>query len=236
MNADKKTPRPIVRTSVGQTDYKRELAYERLGINPKDVQCIPFLAADLRRIACTVRGVSKHSPPTAPVRALDFLECSEDPEARKVLEVYLSVPESYRRLLRPEDFCHAAGVSPWRVLESITVVAVRQAGQASAVVASILHPRVVAKTIERALQDDGDKERHNLQQGHRIPAESGLTTLQSRSISRLSGSLRGTLLEFSLTSWPSPRPENFQGTDDVSMFGVNVVNVWTSRGPRPTKG
>src|SRR5260370_41538764 len=114
MNEDKKTPRPIVRTSAGQTDYKRELAYQRLGINPKDVQCIPFFATDLRRIARIVRGVDKDSPPTAPVRALDFLECSEDPEARKVLEVYRSVPESYRRLLRPEDFCHAAGVSPWR--------------------------------------------------------------------------------------------------------------------------
>ena len=85
MNEDKKT-RPIVRTSAGQTDYKRELAYRRLGMNPKEVQCVPFLAAQLRRIARIVRGVDKDSPPTAPVRALDFLECSEDPEARKVLE------------------------------------------------------------------------------------------------------------------------------------------------------
>jgi hypothetical protein len=159
MNEDKKIPRPIVRTSAGQTDYKRELAYQRLGINPKDVQCVPFFATDLRRIARIVRGVDKDSPPTAPVRALDFLECSEDPEARKVLEVYRSIPESYRRLLRPEDFCHAAGVSPWRVLECITVVGVRQAAQGSAILAAVLHPSVVEKTVERALQDDGTRER-----------------------------------------------------------------------------
>lgn len=159
MNDHTKTPRPTVRTSVGQTDYKRELAYQRLGINPKDVQCIPFFEADLRRIARAVRGADKHGPPAEPVRALDFLQGSEDPEARRVADVYRSVPKSYRRLLPPEAFCHAAGVSPWRVLEIITVVAVREAGQASAIVASLLHPRVVAKTVGRALQDDGTMER-----------------------------------------------------------------------------
>lgn len=159
MSGDTTTPRPIVRTSAGQTDYKRELAYQRLGIDPKDVQCIPFFATDLRRIARAVRGADKNATPTAPVRALDFLEYSEDPEARKVLEVYRSVPESYRRLLRPEDFCHAAGVSPRRVLECITVVGVRQAALGSAFVAAVLHPRVVMKTVERALQDDGTRER-----------------------------------------------------------------------------
>lgn len=154
-----KTPRPTVRTSAGQTDYKRELAYRYLAIDPKDVQCVPFLATDLKRIARAVRGADKDGPRTAPVRALDFLERSEDPDARKVLEVYRSVPESYRRLLRPEDFCHAAGVSPWRILECITVVAVRQAAQGAAFVAAVLHPRVVAKTVERALQDEGTRER-----------------------------------------------------------------------------
>jgi hypothetical protein len=76
-----------------------------------------------------------------------------------VFDVYRSVPESYRRLLRPEDFCHAAGVSPWRILECITVVAVRQGAQGAAIVAAINQPRVVMKIAERALQDDGWRER-----------------------------------------------------------------------------
>ena len=53
----------------------------------------------------------------------------------------------------------AAKVSPWRVLECIVVVAVRLGAQASAILASIVHLRIVEKTIERALQDDGHRER-----------------------------------------------------------------------------
>lgn len=146
----------------GQTAYKRQLAYRRLGINPRDVQCVPFLATQLRRIARSVRGVDTDNPATAPVRPLEYLRSSADPSARKVLDAYDSVPESYRRLLRAEDFCHAAGVSPWRVLEIITVVVVRQAAQASDIITSLMHPRVVMKTIERALQDDGIRERRML--------------------------------------------------------------------------
>jgi hypothetical protein len=125
---------------------------------------VPFLATQLRRIARTIRGVDTDEPATAPVRPLEYLRNSEDPEARKVLQVYYSVPESYRRLLRPEDFCHAAGVSPWRVLEFITVVAVREGTQSSAIVASILGPRVVAKAVELALRDEGFRERRMLLQ------------------------------------------------------------------------
>jgi len=68
VNGDNKTPQPIVRTSAGQTDYKRELAYARLGINRKDVRCIPFLAAEFRRIARSVRGADFGNQPDVPVR------------------------------------------------------------------------------------------------------------------------------------------------------------------------
>jgi hypothetical protein len=148
--------RPIVRRGHGETAYKRELAYERLGIDSKDVQCVPFFATQLRRIARRVNHpANRDETSTSPGRALDFLRFSEDPEARKVVDAYFSVPESYRRLLPPEAFCHAAGVSPWRVLEIIAGAAVRQGAQASAILAAIVHPRVVEKTIERALQDGG---------------------------------------------------------------------------------
>jgi hypothetical protein len=159
---NEKTPtvRPIVRRGHGETAYKRELAYERLGIDSKDVQYVPFFATQLRLIARRINhGANRSAPSTLPVRALDYLRSTEDPEARKVADAYFSVPESYRRLLLPEAFCHAAGVSPWRVLEIITAVAVRQTAQASAIIAAIAHPRVVEKTIDRALQDDGTRER-----------------------------------------------------------------------------
>jgi hypothetical protein len=143
----------------GQSAYKRSLAYERLGINPRDVERMPFLRTELRRIARHLRSAQKDCPDSAGTRPLDYLRSSDDPEARKVLCAYLAVPESYRKLLPVEAFCLAAGVSPWRVLESIVVVAVRQGAQGSAILASIVHTRIVEKTIERALQDDGFRER-----------------------------------------------------------------------------
>ena len=144
------------RTGVGQTAYKRRLAYERLGVDPKDVKTVPFLRYNLRHIARTInQGVDSSSQQ----RPLDYLLSSEDPEARKLANVYLSVPESYRKLLPAEAFCLAAGVSPYRALEIITGTAVRMGAMASTVVASVMHPRVVRKTIERALQDDGVKDR-----------------------------------------------------------------------------
>ena len=144
------------RTGVGQTAYKRRLAYERLGVDPKDVKTVPFLRYNLRHIARTInQGVDSSSQQ----RPLDYLLSSEDPEARKLANVYLSVPESYRKLLPAEAFCLAAGVSPYRALEIITGTAVRMGAMASTVVASVMQPRVVQKTIERALQDDGSRER-----------------------------------------------------------------------------
>ena len=148
------------RSGLGQTAYKRSLAYRRLGVDPKDVELAPFFRAQLRRIArCMARGRETSDSSGGNSCPLDFLQSSDDPDARRVLGTYLSVPESYRRLLPPEAFCHAAGVSPWRTLECITVVAVRQTAHAAAIVASLLHPCVVEKTVKRALQDDGSKDR-----------------------------------------------------------------------------
>ena len=162
MRDERKTSRSELPEETGQTDYKRSLAYRRLGINPNEVLYFPFLATQLRRIARTIRGVRVNHPPVAPVRPLEYLGFSEDPEARKVLKAYHSVPQSYRRLLRPEDFCHAAGVSPRRVLEIIAVIAVSHVGDVSAIIGAMLHARVIAKTVERALQHDGIRERRML--------------------------------------------------------------------------
>jgi hypothetical protein len=132
---------PEARSGVAQTAYKRALAYAHLGIHPQDVECAPFFRANLKRIA---RLLNHRGEP------LDLLQASADPDACKVSRVYRSVPESYRRLLPPEAFCIAAGVLPSRVLELIAAVAARQTCQASAVIAALWHPRVLAKTIERA--------------------------------------------------------------------------------------
>ena len=115
---EEQTPCPEDWMSEGQTDYKRSLAYRRLGIRPEDVQPAPFFALNLKRIArCITQGARKDDPASSRMHPLDYLGFSEDPVARKVLDAYRSVPASYRRLLPPEAFCHAAGVSPSHVLE-----------------------------------------------------------------------------------------------------------------------
>ena len=136
------------RTGYGQTTYKRRLAYERLGIDPNAVQTAPFLRTNLRRIArCMNQGRGER-----PVHPLDYLCSSEDPDAVTVAKAYLAVPESYRKLVAPEAYCLAAGVSPYRVLELITGLAVRFGAQVSTILTAVMLPRVVHKTIERALR------------------------------------------------------------------------------------
>lgn len=95
-----------------------------------------------------------------------------------MLCAYRSVPASYRKLLPVEAFCRAAGVSPIRILEAITVVAVRQGAEPSAIIASIAHPGVVQKTVENALQDDGTEDRMMLHKAVRFPPTRRYTTTQ----------------------------------------------------------
>ena len=162
------------RTGYGQTAYKRRLAYERLGVNPNDVQTAAFFRINLRRIACYINQGRGEQP----IHPFEYLRSSEDPDARKVADVYLSVPESYRRLLPAEAFCRAAGVSPERVLEIIAGVAVRLGAQASSVVATVMHPRVVMKTIERALRDDGYGDRLTLHRAVGFLPSRGLPSIR----------------------------------------------------------
>jgi hypothetical protein len=150
-------PRPVrldVCKGDGQTNYKRQLAYERLGISPSDVQIIPFFADQLKRIARRVNWGAQQASSQSPAQPLEYLRSSEDPDAYKVFTAYLSVPKSYRRLLPPEAFCRAADVSPQRVLECITVAAMQLGIRGSSIVAAILQPRVVEKLAERALTDN----------------------------------------------------------------------------------
>jgi hypothetical protein len=147
-----KTPRVPISTGEGQTAYKRQLAYDQLGIDPKDVPITPLVAGQMTRIG-RLTGCKP---------ALELLVQSDDPEARKVYAAYRSVSRTYRKLIPPEAYCFAAGVDPHRTLETITVVAVRQGTQSATIVASIMNPRVVMKTVEVALQPSGYRERRIL--------------------------------------------------------------------------
>jgi hypothetical protein len=55
---NEKTPRVPTSTGEGQTAYKRQLAYDQLGIDPKDVQIVPMLSVQFRRIARAAGGAN----------------------------------------------------------------------------------------------------------------------------------------------------------------------------------
>lgn len=153
---------PEDRESLGQTNYKRFLAYQRLGIRPQDVEIVPVFREQLRDLARCIsreRGKGRGALPGSPIGPFTYLEHSSDSEARKVLAAYKSVPASYRRLLPPEAFCVAAAVPPSRVLEIVAAIVVKEGARITAVRAAVRQARVLDKTIERALQDDGWRER-----------------------------------------------------------------------------
>ncbi len=166
--------KPQVCRSEGQTDYKRALGYQQLGVDPKTLQRVPFFAMQLKSIA--------RAPDVT--RAFDLLQGSDDPDARKLSDAYLSVPASYRRLLAPEAFCVAAGVSPSRALEIVMTIALRQAGQISTLVGALALPRIVEKTAKKALQDDGTKERMMLLKATGFVPTAGVPSFVQQPVAR----------------------------------------------------
>jgi hypothetical protein len=153
---------PEDREGLGQLNYKRFLAYQRLGVRPQDVEIVPLFRAQLTSLARCIsreRHKGKGKQPRPPAGPFSYLQPSLDPDAQKVLAAYESVPQSYRRLLPLESFCLAAGVPPRRVLEMIAVVLVQNGGRLTSVRAAIAQTRVMSKTVERALHDEGWRER-----------------------------------------------------------------------------
>jgi hypothetical protein len=149
------------REALGQTNYKRFRAYQQLGVRPQDVEIVPLFRAQLSSLArCISRDRGKGNPQSgATIGPFSCLEQSSDPDARRVLAACEAVPQTYRRLLPPEAFCLAAGVSPRRVLEMLAVVLVQNGGRLTDIRAAVAQRRVLNKTAERALQDEGWRER-----------------------------------------------------------------------------
>jgi hypothetical protein len=134
-------------------------AYEALGVSQDDVSRSIQITPQLKAVASVIRraGLSKaaRSWPW-------YLETSDHADARKLLDIYYSTLKSHRRFLPIEAFCVAAGVSPLRILELITATCVRLGAQAATIIAAVNHPRVVEKTVEMALTDDGHLDRSDL--------------------------------------------------------------------------
>lgn len=159
-------------------------AYDYLGISAIAVSLAPQITPQLRMIAKTIRRddhpnqrptwktkeLATTEPP-AP-RALPYgpgadlvtswphyLASSESADAKKLLLVLYSVPAAHRRSLPIEAYCVAAGVSPLTILGILTGEVVRLGAQASTIIAAVNHPRVVQKSVDMALTDEGIDDR-----------------------------------------------------------------------------
>jgi hypothetical protein len=162
---------------------QRDLAYARLGVTEEDTLAQPQITPQLRMIAKTIQRAgqpkvtrrvlsqkgtttlvddTQHAVPYSPGADLitswpSYLHASDDPEAKKVISVYYSVPGWVRSALPVEAFCLASTVSTSRILEILTGVCVRLGAQASTIIAAVSHPSVVQHNVERALDHDGEK-------------------------------------------------------------------------------
>jgi len=166
-------------------------ACRRLGIDPDAIARAPQITPQLRLIEETMRRAGQpkvttrertighgqsavtltedttHATPYGPGARVSsawpqYLHASDSADAALVLSAYYSIPKTFARALPVEAFCVAASISPLRILELVTATIVRQGAQASAIIAAVNHPRVVEKTVEMALTDDGESDRRAL--------------------------------------------------------------------------
>lgn len=123
---------------------------------------MPLFRSQLTSLARCIRcerHKRKDTQPGSPIGPFSYLEHSGDPDARKVLTAYKSVQASHRRLLPLEAFCLAAAVPPSRVLELVAAAVVKEGARITAVRAAVAQARVLCKTVERALHNEGWRER-----------------------------------------------------------------------------
>jgi hypothetical protein len=91
-----------------------------------------------------------------------YLSSDDHADARKVLLAYHSIPHYCRDVLPIEAFCVAAKVSPLSILGILVGSIVRMGAAARTVIAMVNQPRVVQKSVEMALTDDGIADRELL--------------------------------------------------------------------------
>jgi len=146
----------------------RDQAYERLGVTPEKVAAVPQISHLLRKLD---GGKSA---------AINLLRGSENPDARRFLEVYQDAPMTSRALLSIEAFCIAANVPTYRLMGIVVEEAIRQGTLCSALIAASYLPRVVKKAAEMALTDAGVGDRKMLLQATGfLPVPNGTTTIVS---------------------------------------------------------
>jgi len=136
-------------------------ALAKLNVSESDVAVVPRVTPQIRIIMAELRrmGREQKTETNVPSEPIYYVDCSDDPEARRFRESWYSVPKSWRKALPLEAYCAASGVSSVRLLSIIVSTVVRLSASASAILAAAYHPQVVRKTVEMALTDEGHEDR-----------------------------------------------------------------------------
>lgn len=147
MNA---TAKKRAKTSNKPADHKRD-AYTLLCIEPHEVDSAP-------RISHLLKAAGIYST------VFDILSGSEEPEARKLVEMRARLNKRQARVVPFEAYCVAAEIAPKKAFGIISQETMDQCGQVSVLLAKAAHPKVVQATIESAITLDGVADRKMLHQ------------------------------------------------------------------------
>lgn len=85
-------------------------------------------------------------------KAMEILEADDSDEAKVIIEKWNSVSDSYRKVLRCEDFALAAGLSNRRFIEVLSGAIMQQAQDVTRMLVATAQPKVTKTTIRRATQ------------------------------------------------------------------------------------
>ena len=140
----------------------RELCYKTIGVDPNEVAQFPCLAPHIR----TVGGKA---------RALEYLRSSSNLSARRFLSVYddIMTPAIVRRTLPLEAFCVAAKITSEQFLFAISQSAREMKQFEGSIKAADVHPAIVAKSSELALEGDIDHVTLNMKHMGFLPLPKG---------------------------------------------------------------
>lgn len=156
---------------------RRRTIYTYLGITESQVAAQPQITPELRRIARTLQSTS----PNAPRDPYYYLRSSDSLDAQKILAIIndkQNTLRGQRHIIPIEAICLVAKVSPLRVLEIVTATAVRLGATASNIIAAVAQSRVVEKTIEMALTDEGIEDRTMMHKATGfLPSPKGSSTI-----------------------------------------------------------
>ena len=139
----------------------RRNALRKLGVTEEQLRAAPVITPMLHRIAGLQGGLEHDSSFAANEAAVGYLRMSEEPDARKVVDIFDRTKLSLRaRYVVPmEAYCIAAGVSPNRVLELVVATMVRAGAQLDTIITAARHHELVEKSITIGLTDGGIDDR-----------------------------------------------------------------------------